>query len=404
LKAEKRALRTLDDIREPEAKVFLRLDVNLPLDPISWDILDHTRITKSLPTLRRLSNAALVLGIHQSRPLKSDFSSLEKHARILADELKREVKFVPDVLGPTARDAIDELEPGEILVLDNLRFCAEENYNAPPESLVRTHFVRKLAPLFDLYVNDAFAASHRTQPSLVGLPQVLEPFAGRLMEDEITALGRLFERMDKPRTLCLGGAKLETKLELLESMLRKDKVDEVLVSGLAGIAFVQAAGFKVGPSNERTVKGALAIAARIYRDQRDKIVLPADVAVKEDGERVECSLDEIGDRMILDVGSQTTGIFADRLRESKSIFANGPAGFFEFDDFRKGTDSLLLAIAMSPAPVKVLGGGHLGSLAAELGMSEELHISTGGGVILALLEGKELPAIELLKGEWSKPA
>jgi len=404
LKAEKRALRTLDDIREPEAKVFLRLDVNLPLDPISWDILDHTRITKSLPTLRRLSNAALVLGSHQSRPLKSDFSSLEKHARILADELKREVKFVPDVLGPTARDAIDELEPGEILVLDNLRFCAEENYNAPPESLVRTHFVRKLAPLFDLYVNDAFAASHRTQPSLVGLPQVLEPFAGRLMEDEITALGRLFERMDKPRTLCLGGAKLETKLELLESMLRKDKVDEVLVSGLAGIAFVQAAGFKVGPSNERTVKGALAIAARIYRDQRDKIVLPADVAVKEDGERVECSLDEIGDRMILDVGSQTTGIFADRLRESKSIFANGPAGFFEFDDFRKGTDSLLLAIAMSPAPVKVLGGGHLGSLAAELGMSEELHISTGGGVILALLEGKELPAIELLKGEWSKPA
>ncbi len=404
MKAEKRALRTLDDIREPEAKVFLRLDVNLPLDPISWDILDHTRITKSLPTLRRLSNAALVLGSHQSRPLKSDFSSLEKHARILADELKREVKFVPDVLGPTARDAIDELEPGEILVLDNLRFCAEENYNAPPESLVRTHFVRKLAPLFDLYVNDAFAASHRTQPSLVGLPQVLEPFAGRLMEDEITALGRLFERMDKPRTLCLGGAKLETKLELLESMLRKDKVDEVLVSGLAGIAFVQAAGFKVGPSNERTVKGALAIAARIYRDQRDKIVLPADVAVKEDGERVECSLDEIGDRMILDVGSQTTGIFADRLRESKSIFANGPAGFFEFDDFRKGTDSLLLAIAMSPAPVKVLGGGHLGSLAAELGMSEELHISTGGGVILALLEGKELPAIELLKGEWSKPA
>jgi phosphoglycerate kinase len=404
LKAEKRALRTLDDIREPEAKVFLRLDVNLPLDPISWDILDHTRITKSLPTLRRLSNAALVLGSHQSRPLKSDFSSLEKHARILADELKREVKFVPDVLGPTARDAIDELEPGEILVLDNLRFCAEENYNAPPESLVRTHFVRKLAPLFDLYVNDAFAASHRTQPSLVGLPQVLEPFAGRLMEDEITALGRLFERMDKPRTLCLGGAKLETKLELLESMLRKDKVDEVLVSGLAGIAFVQAAGFKVGPSNERTVKGALAIAARIYRDQRDKIVLPADVAVKEDGERVECSLDEIGDRMILDVGSQTTGIFADRLRESRSIFANGPAGFFEFDDFRKGTDSLLLAIAMSPAPVKVLGGGHLGSLAAELGMSEELHISTGGGVILALLEGEELPAIELLKGEWSKPA
>lgn len=404
MKAEKRALRTLDDIREPEAKVFLRLDVNLPLDPISWDILDHTRITKSLPTLRRLSDAALVLGSHQSRPLKSDFSSLEKHARILADELKREVKFVPDVLGPTARDAINELEPGEILVLDNLRFCAEENYNAPPESLVRTHFVRKLAPLFDLYVNDAFAASHRTQPSLVGLPQVLEPFAGRLMEDEITALGRLFERMDKPRTLCLGGAKLETKLELLESMLRKDKVDEVLVSGLAGIAFVQAAGFKVGPSNERTVKGALAIAARIYRDQRDKIVLPADVAVQEDGERVECSLDEIGDRMILDVGSQTTGIFADRLRESKSIFANGPAGFFEFDDFRKGTDSLLLAIAMSPAPVKVLGGGHLGSLAAELGMSEELHISTGGGVILALLEGEELPAIELLKGEWSKPA
>lgn len=397
-------LRTLDQVDAEGKKVFLRLDINLPLDPRTLQILDDTRIVKSMPTVKQLADSALVIASHQSRPMKSDFATMEKHAEMIQNTVKRKVTFIPDVIGPAAINAISRVRPGEILVLDNLRLCSEENYNAEEKTLVHTHFVRRLAPLFDLYVNDAFAASHRCQPSLAGLPQVIEPYAGRLMEDELLTLSRLLRKVASPRTLCLGGAKLETKLRLLETMLQTDNVDEVLVSGLAGIVFLKAAGYDIGTANLNIIETSeqMLMASRILDSYSDRIVLPVDVAVKEDGKRVECGVDEISNRAILDIGSETTGIFADHLAESRSIFANGPTGFFEMEDFRKGTVSLLLAIAMSRAGVKVLGGGHLGSLAAEIGMSRNVHISTGGGVLLALLGGEELPAISVLTKEWHK--
>ncbi len=395
-------LRTIDDLESRGGKIFVRMDINLPLDPRSWEVLDDTRIVKSLPTLEELVDCALVIGSHQSRPLKSDFSSMSQHAEIIGRELDKEVQYVPDIIGPAALRSIRELEPGQILMLDNLRLCSEENHNASPSALLNTHLVRRLSPLFDHYVNDAFAASHRSQPSLVGLPQVIEPYAGRLMTDEIGSISHMLDRMDAPRTLCLGGAKLETKLGLLRVMLDNQNVDKVLVSGLAGIAFMAAAGYKVGAANADTVRSCLPLAESILEKHEDRLVLPVDVAVDEDGDRVECDLEGVANRVILDVGSRTTRLFAEHLKESRSIFANGPAGFFEMERFRKGTDSLLLAIAMSPAPVKVLGGGHLGSLAGELGMSDGVHISTGGGIILALLGGEKLPAIEILRGNWQR--
>jgi phosphoglycerate kinase len=400
----KPSLRTLDRAKTKGKKVFLRLDMNLPLDPNTGRILDDTRITRSIPTIKRLSDSALVIASHQSRPMKSDFSSMEKHADIISKRTGRPVTYVPDVIGPAAVEAISRLQPGKALVLDNLRLCSEENYNADPKTLVKTRFVRTLAPLFDIYVNDAFAASHRSQPSLAGLPQLVEPYAGKLMEEELLVFSRLMRKAASPRTLCLGGAKLETKLSILETTLRNDSVDHVLVSGLTGIAFLRAAGHDVGRVNSRVIETGeqLLLATRILESFADRVVLPVDVAVIEEGHRVECTLDEINNRPIMDIGPETTQIFAHRVAEAKSLFANGPTGFFEMDDYKKGTHSLLLAIAMSRAGVKVLGGGHLGSMAAEIGMSRNLHISTGGGVILALLGGEELPTLSVLTNDRHK--
>ena len=402
---DRASLRTLDNARIRGRKVFLRLDINLPLDPRTGRILDITRLTESLPTIRALEDSALVLASHQSRPMKSDFSTMQRHADMLEGMIGKPVSFIPDVMGPAALDAIGRLGPGEILVLDNLRMCSEENHNADPRTLRRTHFVRRLSPLFDVYVNDAFAASHRYQPSLAGLPLVIDAYAGKLMEKELLAFSKLIGKAGRPRVLSLGGAKLETKLRILETMLRNDNVDSVLVSGQAGIIFAGAAGHDIGTGNVglMTSEEQMLVAKRILESHPGKIKIPVDFAVQDAGERVECGLDEISDRPVLDIGSQTTGVFAEKLIEAESIFANGPAGFFEMEGFRKGTDSLLLAIAMSKASVKVLGGGHLGSLAAEMGISRNVHVSTGGGVLLALLGGEELPAISLLlKGKAAR--
>ncbi len=392
------SLRTLDQAKANGKKVFLRLDINLPLDPRTGRILDITRLTESLPTIEALEDSALVVASHQSRPMKSDFSTMKTHADVLERMIGKTTKFIPDVIGPAALGAIRKLRPGEILVLDNLRICSEENHNADPQTLRRTHFVRRLSPLFDVYVNDAFAASHRCQPSLAGLPLVIDAYAGKLMEKELLAFSKLIDKAGRPRVLCLGGAKLETKLRILDTMLKNDNVDAVLVAGQPGIIFAGAAGYDIGRGNVGliTSEEQMLLAKRMLDSYGDKIQLPVDVAVQDDGRRVECELDEISDRPILDIGPQTTGVFADTLIQAESIFANGPAGFFEMEGFRKGTDSLLLTIAMSKATVKVLGGGHLGSLAAEMGISGNVHVSTGGGVLLALLGGEELPAISLL--------
>ncbi len=395
------SLRTLDDVDARGKKVFLRVDMNLPLNPVTWEILDGSRITKSMPTINQLSGAAVVVASHQSRPMRGDFSSMEKHADMIREASGRRVTFVPDVVGPAALDAISRLKPGEILVLDNLRLCAEENYEARPEVLVRTHLCRRLAPLFDIYVNDAFAASHRCQASLAGLPRLLDPYAGRLMESELLTISRVLETAASPRVLCLGGAKLETKLKLLEEMLQKDRVDEVLISGLAGIVFLEAAGHEIGRANQGAIETSeqLLSASRILEKYPERVFLPSDVAVVERGRRVECTVGAISNRAIMDIGPETMETFSDHLSNAKSIFANGPTGFFEMEGFEKGTVSLLLAIAMSKAKVKLLGGGHLGALAEEMGMSKNVHISTGGGALLALLGDQEIPSISLLTKE-----
>ena len=201
---------TLDNIETNGKRVFLRVDINVPLDPSTHLILDDTRIRAVSETLARLEDARVVLGSHQSRPGKDDFTSLEPHAQALAQYCNQEIKFVDDVIGPQARQRIGKVEPGQVLVLDNLRFCAEENIDDRPEKLLKTHFVKQLTPLFDLNVNDAFATAHRSQPSIVGLAEALPSVAGRLMENgaasSVTVASLTASRSTMPRRVASASA------------------------------------------------------------------------------------------------------------------------------------------------------------------------------------------------------
>src|SRR5881628_1282505 len=270
---------TLDDVDTANKRIFLRVDINVPLDPSTHLILDDTRIRAISETLSKLENAKVVLGSHQSRPGKDDFTSMEPHAEALASFCNQDVKFVEDVMGPHARQRIAKVEPGQVLVLDNLRFCAEENVDDKPEKLLKTHFVKTLAPLFDLNVNDAFATAHRSQPSIVGLAEALPSVAGRLMEKELKAISGLLQEPRRPCVYVLGGAKVEDKIPVIEHILSRNKADKILLGGVPAKIFLKAMDKKISHQDEEDMAGltsSIDTAKSLISRFKDKIETPSD--------------------------------------------------------------------------------------------------------------------------------
>ncbi len=391
---------TLDDVEVSEKKVLLRVDINSPIDPETLTILDDSRIKAIFTTLKDLEDAAVVLMSHQSRPGKKDFTSLEPHVRILKKYLGDRVKFIDDIFGPAARKEIRKLPPGKILVLENVRFYSEENIEAPPKVLARTHLVRKLAHFFDLFVNDAFAAIHRSQPSLVGFAEVLPTVAGRLMEKELKALKKVLQNPEKPCVFFLGGAKVPDKMEIMLTALKKGKADKILLGGLLANVFLEAAGYNIGEENRKPLPDFEKLknkAKTILEKYRDAIELPKDVAVEINNERMEVPIDKLPVKgQIKDIGINTIIHYSKVLSNAATIVANGPAGIFEERQYAIGTTEILHSIANSKA-YKVIGGGHLGAIANILNLNTKInHISTGGGAALSLLAGQKLPVIEAL--------
>ncbi len=391
---------TLDDFDLRDKHILLRLDINAPLDPTTKQILDDTRIVSARPTLDALKQSRVVVLSHQSRPGKEDFTTLQQHAAFLQKNCTQHVRFIDDVMGPAAREAIRKTKRGEVLVLDNVRLCAEENLEGKGEKLAKTNLVSRLAPLFKLYVNDAFATAHRSQASLVGFPYVLPSAAGRLMEKELAALNRLLERPDRPSTYLLGGAKTEDKVPVIENILAAGKADHVLVGGNVGKVFLKATGHRFNEAEEEELARApdqIQKAKNILAVHRDRIVMPTDLGTIEDGGRLETPISKLARAgNSLDIGSETVEKFAGIVRESKTLVASGPMGVFERDGFESGTKTILEAMANSSA-FTVIGGGHLAGYASILGISQRFsHVSTAGGAMLALLAGQELPAIEAL--------
>ncbi|RLI32431.1 phosphoglycerate kinase [Candidatus Bathyarchaeota archaeon] len=397
----------LDDVDVKGLSVFVRVDFNSPIDPSTGEILDDLRIKAAIPTLEALKEAKVVVGSHQGRPLQEDFTTLEKHAKILGKYLKdRYVKFVDDVIGPKALEEVRKLKVGEILVLDNLRLCAEENVEAPAQKLAETIFVKRLKPLFNLYVNDAFSVSHRSQASVAGLPLVLPGVAGKMLEKEIAALEAISSSGKKPCIYVLGGVKVEDKFKVVEYGLKSGRGDFFLLGGILAEIFLKAKGYKLGAENEKKLEkfNVYVEKAKEYlKSYGEKIILPSDLALKVDDKRVEKDVKNLPDSgIIMDLGSETIKTYSNILKDAAVVIASGPLGVFEEKGFEEGTVRILKAMGESKA-YTIIGGGHLGGLAEIFGVKDKIsHISTAGGAMLAYLQGKSLPGIEALKESAKK--
>ncbi|WP_297508668.1 phosphoglycerate kinase [Thermococcus sp.] len=401
----------LTDFDFSNRTVFLRVDLNSPVE--NGRITSDARFRAVLPTIKYLldSGAKLVIATHQSRPYKGDYITTEEHAEILSGLLNQEVEYVEDIFGRLAREKISSLKTGEAIMLENLRFSAEEVFYKPLGDCERTFFVRKLAPLIDYVVNDAFAASHRSQPSLVGFARLKPMAMGFLMEKEVSALTRAYERGESPRVYVLGGAKVEDSLRVVENVLRKEKADLILTGGLVGQVFTLAKGFNLGDANIEFMakKGLLGLvdwAERILDEFYPMIRTPVDFAVDYRGERLEIDLlsDEkklFDEYPILDIGSRTVEKYRGILLNAGTIVANGPMGVFEREEFALGTVGVFKAIGESKA-FSVVGGGHSIASIYRYNITGISHISTGGGAMLSFFAGEKLPVLEAFRISYER--
>ncbi len=390
---------TLDDIDVSGKTVFLRIDINSPLDPGSKRILDATRIQAIIPTVKSLKDAKLVLGAHQSRPGKYDFTNLESHAKVLQMYLEHPVKYTEDIIGEEAQSSIKEMKNGEVLLLNNVRMREEENIKAPVEELQSTKFVKVMRQLVDVFVNDAFPAAHRSQASLVGLSLDCPMVAGRLMESELNALNTVLVEPERPSLYILGGAKIEDRIPVIRRVLDDEIADRILLGGLVADSFQMAAGYMGKRYENLTEKDVQHVedCRGLLEEYPDKIQLPVDVAMDVKRERVEVFINSITEEPTYDVGLNTLAQYCSEIKKGGTVVAEGPLGMFERRGFDIGTKEVLLCMARCRG-YTVVGGGHMRAMTSLLGVSGEMsHVSTGGGAMLSMLAGESLPVVESLE-------
>ncbi len=395
---------TIDDFDLEDKTVLVRIDVNSPVDPGTGIILDDTRLKLHANTIRELAKkgARVVILAHQSRPGKNDFTTLSQHADALSDILNMRVKYVDSIFSTSAKQAIKDLKDHEILLLENVRFFSEESLSRSPEEQANTILVKELSPLIDYFVNDAFAAAHRSQASLVGFTVNTPSAAGRVMEKELTVIQDALDNVQHPCVFLLGGMKPDDSIDVMENVLSNGTADSILTTGIVANIVLWAAGVDIGQVNRDF------IASRGYEDMvdkskdllerfGDKIKYPIDIAIDGDGERVDIDSGEIPNESIFDIGVKTIDFYANEIRNAKTIFANGPAGVFEDPKFAMGTEDLVNAIANSNG-FSLIGGGHIAAATAGLGCEDLMsHVSSGGGACISMLAGKKLAAVEALK-------
>lgn len=382
--------------------ILIRLDLNSPIDPETNLILDDKRFREHLPTLQALEDTRRVIITHQSRPGKKDFTTLEGHAEKLGALLSKPVHYIDDIFGRYARDSVRALRPGEILMLENVRFNAEENIKMKGDEAKRTHLVRKLAAMADVFVNDAFGTAHRSQPTMVGLPLAMRSVGGLLMEKEVTALSRVFGGAPRPVTFVLGGTKVDDSLEVAAHVLDSGIADTVMCVGVVGNVFLIADDHDIGNPSTQLIdqlgySGEIEMARNLLSRYRERLILPEHVAVREEGERAEYPVTKIPpDAPVLDLGIDTLPAFVEILSGSGTVVFNGPAGVFEDEMFAIGTHELLKGA--SRAAFSVVGGGHTAAVIEQMGIEQDFtHISTGGGACIEFLTGKTLPAVAALE-------
>lgn len=389
--------KTIADIDVQGKRILVRVDFNVPLDKGDRRVLDDSRIRAALPTIEYLRErgARLILCSHLGRPKGVDDSlRLAPVARRLSELLGSPVKTVDDCVGPQVEEAALALGSGDILLLENLRFYSEEEANDPD-------FAWALATMADLYVDDAFGTAHRAHASTAGVAAYLPAVAGFLMEKELTFLGTALASPDRPFAAVIGGAKISTKIAVLENLL--DKVDRLIIGGGMACTFLKAEGLEMGQSlvEEEHLETARQIMERA--SQRGlMLLLPSDVIVGDrfaaDAGHQQVLVKEIpADWQIMDIGEKTAEAFVHALRDCKTVLWNGPMGVIEFEPFSQGSHRLAEAIAGLKATT-IVGGGETVAVVERLGLEGKFsHVSTGGGAALEFLEGRELPGVAALE-------
>jgi len=387
------AKKTVRDIAVKGKRVLVRVDFNVPLE--NGKVADDTRIRAALPTIRYLleQGAAVILMSHLGRPKGKvqDELRLDPVARRLSQLLGRDVGKLDDCVGPEVLRAAKSLEPGQVLLLENLRFHPEEEQNDPD-------FARQLASLADVYVNDAFGTAHRAHASTAGVAAHLPAVAGLLLERELEVLGTVLAHPARPFVAILGGAKVSSKIGVIRSLLTK--VDLLLVGGGMANTFLKAQGHDVGESLAEDDR--LVMAREILEQAGEKLVLPVDVVVADafaDDANVQIvGVDQVpAGWRILDIGPRTVSLFDEKLASAATVVWNGPMGVFEFPRFAAGTIALASSLASSEATTIVGGGDSIAAL-QQAGLADKMtHVSTGGGASLEFLEGNVLPGVAALQ-------
>lgn len=405
-------INTLDDLQVSGKTVLLRVDINQPIDREKGTLKDTTRIRACVPTIWELCDkgAKVVLLAHQGSDIEyKNFYTTEPHAKVLSELLGQEVKFIDDVCGPAAREAIRALKDGEILLLDNVRFIAEEQtlfelkLKLSHEEQAKTLLVRKLAPLADLYVCDAFATAHRDQPSMCGFEQVLPSAMGRLFEEEFCVISGIMEAPERPCLFVLGGAKIADAFLMLNTVLDRCIADGVLTGGLVEQIMLWAKGIDIGEASKAFIRKQgyeeyVEIGRELLGKYADKISLPADLAYVKDGKRFEAGIDNLpDDEMLVDIGIATAKAYREQIRQAKTVFVNGPMGVFENEASELGTKVIWEALGETAA-YTVIGGGDSITAANKYSVIDKIsYVCTGGGALIRFLTGEELPVVKALR-------
>ena len=408
------AINSLDDLDLKGKTVLARLDINSPIDG-NKRIKNENRLNMCLPTLRTLREAGAKVAImaHQGDSLDyQNLIPLAEHAEKLTAKLGWEVPHIDDPCGPAAQAAVKALRPGEMVLLGNLRYLAEEistfenAVKLTPAAMASTWLVRSLAPLAEAYVNDAFSAAHRSSPSMVGFQEILPSAAGRLFFEEVSALDKVMNGPRRPCVFLLGGAKISDAFGMLGEVLGNGSADAVLTGGVTANVFLAASGVDLGAANAKFLKdqgleGFIAEAKGHLDRHADKIAMPTDLAFERDGARAELAVSaKMPDELWCDLGSATTGRYAEVISKAGTVFVNGPTGRYESPVFELSTRRLWEAMAETSA-YTVIGGGDTVTAAQSLIDTSRLDmVCTAGGALVQYLSGKKLPLMEAMRRAW----
>ena len=385
------------DLNVSGLKVLVRVDFNVPLDE-NGDVTDDTRISAALPTIRLLTDrdAKVILVSHLGRPKgkRVDKFKMDRVAKRLSQLLARPVAKLDDCIGPDVEAFVSGMKPGDVVLLENVRFYGEEEKNDP-------EFAKRLATLADIFVNDAFGTAHRAHASTEGVARLIPGYAGLLMQKEIEMLGGVVSDPKRPFVAIMGGAKVSDKLGVIENLIRK--VDSLLIGGGMVFTFLKAKGYDIGNSllDEERLSFAREM-MDLAQQNGTELLLCEDVVVADkfaaDAQVRVVDVNEIPEGwMGLDIGPKTAKTFADRIAKAKTVVWNGPMGAFEMEPFAAGTRAVADAMASSQADT-IVGGGDSAAAVERFGLAEKMtHVSTGGGASLEFLEGRELPGIAVLK-------